>query len=433
MVNLKRILTTDISTKLNQEVHLKGYVDQIRRLGGLTFLSIRDRKGTAQAISEDPNIKVSDIRKYDIISMTGIVKEEAQAPKGYEVVVKGFSVLSSPKEPYPISISPKSNEKLENLLRYRGISIRNPKVRDIFTFQQSISQVFRNCLKSEDFIEIFTPKIVSQVAESGSNMFSLKYFENNAFLTQSPQFYKQILVGSGLERVFEIGHVYRAEDHNTTRHLNEYISMDLEMGFIDSFYDLMDLEENMLRYIFKSIKEKHRGILDEFNVELPSFDSIPRIPFLEMKEILQKKYKKKFEEEKDIDPEGERLACKYVKEKFNSDLVFLTHYPIRNRPFYTYKSREDSSLTDSFDLLLNGIEITTGGQRIHDYDELISSMHEFRLNPSKYEGYLHAFKYGMPPHGGMALGLERVTMQLLGLKNIREATLFPRDRNRLTP
>jgi nondiscriminating aspartyl-tRNA synthetase len=430
---MKRILTSDIKQMIGKEVHLRGYVDAIRRLGGITFVVLRDRKGTTQIVSDTSGVDLSKLTRYDIVYLDGFVREESRAPGGYEVVAKSVTVISSPKEPYPLSVMPKSQERLETLLEYRPISLRNPKIRDIFIFQQSLAQAFRNYLLSQDFTEIFTPKIVPQVAESGAELFPVKYFENDAFLTQSPQFYKQMMVGSGLERVFEIGHVYRAEEHSTTRHLNEYVSMDLETGFIDSFQDLMDLEESMLKYMFGEVCSKHKDILERFNVKAPQFDSIPRVPLLEMKARLQKEYKKRFEEGKDIDPEGEKLATRYVQEHNGSDIVFLTHYPKKNRPFYAMPNRENPELTDSFDLIFRGIEITTGGQRIHDYDQLLSNMIAAGVNPEKCAGYLMAFKYGMPPHGGMGIGLERLTMTLLGLQNVREASLFPRDRTRYSP
>lgn len=429
-----RTFTNEVHSKVGQEVMLKGYVDIIRKMGGMNFVVLRDLKGVTQVVADtSQGVDLSKLKRYDIVSLSGNVRAEERAPKGAEVVAKELMVLSSPQQTYPLAVTPRSTEKLETVLEYRPVSIRNPKVRDIFKWQGTLAQSFREYLSSNDFTEIFTPKIVPQVAESGSALFKLKYFDADAFLTQSPQFYKQMLVGSGLERVFEIGHVYRAEEHNTARHLNEYVSMDIELGFINSFEDLLDLEEDMLRYMFGKAAEKHPEIVEEFGVKMPRFERIPRIPLLEMKEILRSAYNKRFETGKDIDPEGEKLATKYVQDKFGADLVFLTHYPKKVRPFYARPSASNPELTDSFDLLLNGLEITTGGQRIHDHDQLVASMQEAGIDPARCEGYLMAFKYGIPPHGGMGIGLERLTMKTLGLQNIREATLFPRDRTRYTP
>lgn len=431
---MERVLSSNLPDYVGKKVHLRGTVLNVRKMGGITFLVLSDRKGTAQIVGDSSGTDITKIRKYDIVTIDGSVRAEPRARGGVEVVPQGISVLSSPPiEGYPIAVTPKALINLDTLLEHRPISIRNPRTRNIFIVQQAIAQAFREYLQEQDFIEIFTPKIVPQGAEGGSAMFSLQYFDRPAFLTQSPQFYKQMLAGSGFERVFEIGHVYRAEEHNTARHLNEYVSMDIEMAFIDSVEDLMVVEEGLLKHIFGSLKEKHENILKEFGKDVPKFDRIPRVPLLEMKEILQNRYGKRFEEGKDIDPEGERLALKYAKEDYNSDLIFLTKYPAKNRPFYTRRDPENPALTASFDLILDGLEITTGGQRIHEYDALVANMREFGIAQKGCEGYLMAFKYGMPPHGGMGIGLERLTMKVLGLENIREACLFPRDRTRCEP
>lgn len=433
---MNRSLTNELnSLPEGEEVSLKGYVDVIRRLGGLTFFNLRDRKGIVQVTLEgSKSTGFPILKRYDIVSLNGLKRPEERAPNGYEIVPSSLEVISSPEEQYPLSITPKSVEKLDTVLEYRPISLRNPKIRNIFTIQQATAQAFRDYLKTQDFTEIFSPKIVSQGAEGGSNVFKLQYFSKEAFLAQSPQFYKQMMVGSGLERVFEIGHVYRAEPHDTGRHLSEYVGMDIEMGFIDSFHDLMDLEEGMLKYIFGTLTEKYSHILEEFGVKPPVVPKIiPRIPLSEMREMITKEKKKDFTGVSDIDPEGERLSTEIVRREYGSDLVFLTHYPMSVRPFYTMPNKNDPTLSDSFDLVYNGLEITTGGQRIHNYRQLVESMQKANVSLDKSEGYLSAFKYGMPPHGGMGLGLERLTAKILGLSNVREASLFPRDRNRITP
>ena len=428
-----RTLAKDVDNNRDQSINLKGYVEKIKRLGGITFLNLRDRSGTAQVVVEDPQL-LDDVKRFSIISLDGPVRDAPDSRDfESEVYAKNVQVLSTPAEPYPIPTTPKSREKLEKVLQHRPISLRNPRIRDIFKVQQTISQAFRDYLLGQDFTEIFSPKIVPAVAESGSNQFKLDYFGSPAFLTQSPQFYKQMLVGSGFERVFEVGHVYRAEEHSTSRHLNEYVSMDLEMGFIDSFEDLMNIEEGLVRSIFERVSQAHPEILRDFGVEEVQFgNGIPRISLGEMKRIIAEKYGYNVEG-KDMDPEGERLASKYAKEEFGSDLVFLTHYPTTVRLFYTMPTKGDPSVTDSFDLILRGVEITTGGQRIHNYRQLLDSMKQFDVDPMGCEGYVSAFKYGMPPHGGMGIGLERLTARTLDLKNVKEASLFPRDRVRFSP
>lgn len=427
---VERTLVREVPEMIDQDVTIQGYVDNIRKLGGIRFLVLRDRSGVVQAVLEDQGISVG---KHDIVSLTGEVKKDERAVGGYELRTRGLDVISSPEGQLPVSIRPGSKVSLDVQLAHRPISLRNPATRDIFSFQQTLAEGFRNYLRSNDFVEIFTPKIVPAVAESGSKMFELDYFGSPALLTQSPQFYKQMMVGTGLERVFEVGHVYRAEDHDTPRHLNEYVSMDFEMGFIDSFKDVMDMHEGFFGFLNEWIQTQHGHLVERMGITLPSVGSIPRIPLLEMKERIQSKYGKQFASGKDIDPEGERLASQIAKDEFGSDFVFLTHYPRGVRPFYTMPNSEDSNLTDSFDLLLKGLEITTGGQRIHDYNQLLENMKRFEINHDSCEGYVSAFKFGMPPHGGLGLGLERLTMQMLGLNNIREAALFPRDRKRYSP
>ena len=316
---------------------------------------------------------------------------------------------------------------LDTILNNRAISIRHEKVNSIFKIQNIIVQSFREFLINKGFTEIFTPKIVAEGAEGGTEVFKVEYFEKTAYLAQSPQFYKQMMVGAGFERVFEVAHVYRAEQHNTSRHLNEYISMDLEIGFINDEFDIMNLEEDLIKFILKAIEVKGKEYLKILNVNIPKIDvSIPKIELNEAIEILKKVYGKG-----DLDPEGEKLICKYAKEKYGCDFIFLTNYPKRKRPMYTMPFEEQG--TRSFDLLFKGVEITTGGQRINDYNMLIKSIENKGLNPKDYESYTDIFRYGMPKHGGLAIGLERITTQLLNLENVREASLIPRDRTRITP
>ena len=272
---------------------------------------------------------------------------------------------------------------------------------------------------------------MSEGAEGGTELFKIKYFEKTAYLAQSPQFYKQMMVGAGFERVFEVAHVYRAEEHNTSRHLNEYVSMDLEFGFIENEYDIMDLEEELIKYILNSVEGKGIKYLELLKAKLPKIhEDIPKIELKEAIKIIENKYNKKGLEG-DLDPEAEKLICKYAREELGCDFIFITNYPRKKRPMYTMPLGEEG--TRSFDLLFRGVEITSGGQRIHNYNMLISSMKEKGLNPNDYEGYIEIFKYGMPKHGGLGIGLERLTVQLLNLSNIREASLIPRDRTRITP
>jgi len=281
----------------------------------------------------------------------------------------------------------------------------------------------------ENFTEIHTPKIVAQGAEGGSNIFHLEYFDKPAFLNQSPQFYKQTAVAF-FDRVFEIGPVYRAEKHATSRHINEYIGLDFEMGYIDSMYDVMAMETAMLKYVMDYIRENYANEIEILEAEVPVINEIPCVTLLEAKEILGNKGSGN---KLDLEPEDEVSICEYAKEEFDSDFIFVTHFPSSKPPFYAMDSKEDPRLAYKFDLLFRGLEITSGGQRIHDYDEQVAKMKAQGLNPDDFKYYLEAHKYGLPPHGGLGIGLERLVMKIINAQNIRTCSMFPRDINRLLP
>ncbi|MDD6455229.1 MAG: aspartate--tRNA(Asn) ligase, partial [Lachnospiraceae bacterium] len=277
-----------------------------------------------------------------------------------------------------------------------------------------------------------TPKIGAMSAEGGANIFKLEYFGKLAVLQQSPQFYKQTMVGV-FDRVFETAPVFRAEKHNTTRHLNEYTSLDFEMGYIDGFEDIMDMETGYLQYLMELLKKDYAKELQILDVTLPKVEQIPQVRFDEAKRLVSEAYDRPMRNPYDLEPEEEMLIGRYFKEHYDSDFVFVTHYPSKKRPFYAMDDPKDPKVTLSFDLLFRGMEITTGGQRIHDYDTIIEKMQARGMDPADAESYLMIFKYGMPPHGGLGIGMERLTMKLIDAANVRETTLFPRDVNRLEP
>ena len=428
---MKRILISELGNLIGEKVQIKGWVSRVRKLKNITFIIMRDRTGFVQCIAENSVIDMSNIKLESVISIIGEVKESKNILNPYEIGIQQFEIISNVNEELPIEINKNTLDiNLDTMLNNRVLSLRHEKISSIFKIQNLIVQGFREFLSKEGFTEIFTPKIVAEGAEGGTDVFELKYFENKAYLAQSPQFYKQMMVGAGFERVFEVAHVYRAEEHNTSRHLNEYISMDCEMGFIEDEEDIMDLEENLIIFIINKIAREGNKYLEILNVDLPKITKIPRIKFSDVLEILSKEYNKS-DLDGDLDPDAEKLICKYSKEKLGCDFIFLTHYPRKKRPMYTMPLGETE--THSFDLLFRGVEITTGGQRIHDYNMLIDNIKYKGLTPEVYHNYTSVFKYGMPPHGGLAIGLERITAQLLGLENVREASLFPRDRTRLTP
>ncbi len=439
---MQRTLTIDTPQKAGRAVKLKGWVNVRRDHGKIIFIDLRDRSGIVQCVfipdREDCYAVAKDLRPEHIVEIEGVVKKRPQSaanekiPTGsVEVEVEKIKLLARPEGELPLDISEQDlNLHLDTLLNLRVLTLRNEKVKSIFKVYAELIQAYSEIMKKSGFIEIKTPKILSSATEGGANFFKIKYFEREAYLAQSPQFYKQAGVGI-FERVFEIGTVFRAEPHYTSRHVNEFTGLDAEMGFIDSFMDLMDELEKIVFSILDKLESSCRRELEMHNFQKVPRVPIPRLKLSEAQKILKDEYSKEYEG-LDIDPEGERLICKWAKLKHGSDFIFLTHYPRKVRPFYAMPSA-DSKLTESFDLLFRGVEVATGGQRIHNYTDLLESIKKHGLNPPDFEHYLDIFRYGMPPHGGWGLGSERFLQKLLGLKSIKEAILFPRDVKRLTP
>ena len=376
---------------------------------------------------------LKDVKEADTVEVTGVLTESAKAPNGIEIRLGELKILSEPAEPMPFPIAKwKLNTSLEAKLNYRPISLRNIRERAKFRIQEGIVRGFRDFLYKEGFTEIHTPKIGAKSAEGGANLFRLEYFHRPAILQQSPQFYKQMMVGV-FDRVFETAPVFRAEKHNTKRHLNEYTSLDFEMGYIDGFEDIMAMETGFLQYTMELLKKEYARELQILNIEVPKTDNIPAVRFDEIKRLVSEKYDRKIKNPFDLEPEEETLISRYAKEEWDADFVFVTHYPSKKRPFYAMDDLEDPTYTLSFDLLFRGMEITTGGQRIHDYHELLAKMEKRGMTDEGMEQYLSAFKHGMPPHGGLGIGMERLTMKMMNEDNVRETTLFPRDLSRLEP
>ncbi|MBE7086794.1 MAG: aspartate--tRNA(Asn) ligase [Clostridiales bacterium] len=429
----------DFKANDGKVVSIHGYIHRIREMTGFAFVIIRTATETVQCVYAP---EFSDYRwderlcEEACVRVTGKVvgSLDAKGNERFELQIHGIEILSLPAEGLPIVINKKQldNIQLNTILDLRPISMRNPKERAIFKLQEGIQRGFREYLISQNFTEIHSPKINFAGAEGGTNVFKLDYFGKQVYLAQSPQLYKQALVGV-YERVFEIAPVFRAEHHDTSRHLNEYISMDFEMGFINGFEDIMNMETGALKYIMNLLKTEYKKEVELLRADIPEITDIPAIKFMDAKKIIMEKFKYKPTDMKDFDPEEEQLLGKYAKKEFNSDFIFITHYPSRKRPFYTMDDPSDPEYTLSFDLLFRGLEITSGGQRIHDYNMQVEKMIKCGMNPEEFETYLMLHKYGAPPHGGLGLGLERLTMHLLGCKNVREATMFPRDINRVTP
>lgn len=427
---MERLYVEKVKESASDEVLVKGWVHKVIDFKNFGFVHLRDKTGIIQLVVGKELLK--GLRLEMSLEVVGTKVANEKAPGGIELQVKELKVLGKTYyDKLPITVNErKSSAHLETQLDYRYISLRNPKTRAAFKVQQEIVTAFREYLLQNDFSEIHTPKILGASTEGGSEVFTINYFDKRAFLAQSPQFFKQMMVGAGFEKVFEIAPAYRAELHNTYRHLNEYISLDLEMGFIKDENDIMDLEEGFMRHLFQHLRKTCQKELEMYDVSLPEKVEIPRIPLAEAHKILLEKYGKR-SPVGNIDAEGEELFAKYIKEKYDSDFVFLTAYPIKKRPMYAMP--DEDGMTKSFDLIYKGLEITTGGQRIHDYEMLKENIKKFGFNPEDYGFYLESFRYGMPPHGGLAIGLERITMKILNLSNIREATLLPRDMKRLEP
>ena len=419
----------------DQPIKMSGIVHTIRDMSEFAFVVLRKREGVVQCVftKGELNIDLKELHEGTTVTIEGVAAPEDRAPNGFEVKLSQVTILSQPAAQMPLPISKwKMKTSLEAKLELRPVSLRNIRERAVFKIQEGIIRGFRDFLHSQGFTEIHTPKIVAGNAEGGANVFKLEYFGKKAFLAQSPQFYKQMLVPV-YERVYEAAPVFRAEKHNTTRHLNEYTSLDFEMGFIDSFEDIMAMETGMLQYVMNLLKTEYAREVKILGIELPNVDKIPQVRFDKAKELVAEKYNRTIKNPFDLEPEEEILIGQYFKEEADSDFVFVTHYPSKKRPFYAMDDPEDTRYTLSFDLLFKGMEITTGGQRIHDYDMQVEKMEARGMNPLEFSNYLMAHKHGMPPHGGLGIGMERLTMKLLGETNVRETTMFPRDLSRLEP
>ena len=434
--NLLQVVEAEqLQLYIGSKVQLHGMVYKIRKMSDFAFVLIRTKQAVVQCVysSEFSEFPLELLQEESAVRITANVVAEERSKVGYELQLLAVEVLSRPEELSPIVINNKRvDTSLENLLNYRPITLRNEKERAIFKIQEGICRAIREFMYRERFTEIHSPKIVSEGAEGGANIFKLDYFGKQAYLAQSPQFYKQMMVGV-FERVFEIAPVFRAEKHDTARHLNEYTGVDFEMGFIESFEEIMQMETAMLKYIMAFLQEQYEQELSLLKVQLPEITEIPAIKFSEAKEMVAKACHREFKESHDFEPEEEKLLCELIKKQTGSEFVFVTHYPSAKRPFYAMDSKENPEETLSFDLLFRGLEITTGGQRIHNYREQVAKMEARGMNPAAFESYLMMHKAGMPPHGGLGIGLERLTAKLLNQENVRLSSLFPRDINRITP
>jgi len=440
---MRRTIITETLGKIDQEVLLKGWVRIVRSHGKLIFLDLRDGSGTVQVVvnqqvSDEAYKTALELHPEFVIEVIGLVKKRSQKTENkklttgsVEIEAKKIKILAK-AETLPFDMGGKDlNLELPTLLDHRGLTLRHPKIAAIFKVQETVIDSFRKACKEKGFTEFQSPVIIPQGAEGGSEVFEIKYFDHKAYLSQSPQFYKQIMVGV-FEKIFTVNKTLRAEPSVTTRHLTEVTTLDAEFGFIDSWTDVMDMAEYVIKFMIDSVNKQNADVLKIYDATIPKVsEKIPRIKLQEAQGIIFKRTGRDNRQKSDLQPEDEREICKWSLEEKGSDLVFITHYPVAKRPFYTLEDPKDPGYTLSFDLIGRGTEWMTGGQRINDYDKLVENAKKRGIDLEKSEIYLQAFRYGMPPEGGFSFGSERITMCILGLKNIREASLFPRDMERV--
>ena len=425
----------ELKKYLGEEVTLHGSIYKIRKMSGFAFVLLRTKRDVIQCVfaKEFSQFAIEELKEEMCVNATATVVADERSRTGYELHLLQIEVISEPVETPKLVIHNKMvDTSIENLLNYRPLTLRNERERAIFKLQEGIVRGFRLFLQEHNFTEIHSPKIVQAGAEGGANIFTLDYFGSVAYLAQSPQFYKQMMVGV-FERVYEIAPVFRAEKHDTSRHLNEYTSCDFEMGYIESFEEIMQMETGMLQSAINLLTTEYAKELELLKVALPSVNQIPAMKFIEAKELVAKEFQRPIKDYEDFEPEEEKLLSKVILKKTGSEFIFVTHYPSKKRPFYAMEDPNNPAETLSFDLIFRGLEITTGGQRIHNYEEQVAKMKQRGMKLEQFDSYLMMHKYGMPPHGGLGLGLERFTAKLLGFENVRYATLFPRDQNRLIP
>jgi nondiscriminating aspartyl-tRNA synthetase len=436
-----RILSSDIHTHVGETITVEGWLHKKRLLGGLTFISIRDRRGLIQVVIKDKDEveKLRGLHIGTVLRVSGEAKEEPRAPGGAELHEAKIEVLVPVADEPPIEIDKPIQHKADNLdtlFEYRVLNIRNLQEQKIFKIRGSLTRSIREFLDEHEFVEIDTPKLLGAATEGGAEVFKLDYFGKEATLAQSPQFYKQIMVGA-FERVYEIGHSYRAEPSATTRHITELTMLDIEMGFVSGHDEVLDMVGDMTQHALKQIYEKHADDLKSLNapeLKLPADGKVPRFTIAQIHEMYLKATGNDVTNDKDLVPDEEKWICDYARKELGSDLVYAVEFPIEAAKFY-HKVDAEKGVVMWGDLLFRGLEIATCPLRENNYDKMIEQMKKAGLDTDAvgYKAYLQAFKYGLPMHGGCGFGIDRLVQKTIGLGNVKEATLFPRDINRLTP
>jgi nondiscriminating aspartyl-tRNA synthetase len=438
MSTIERVRSGELSAHVGERAWVMGWLHSRRALGGLTFLVVRDGWGLVQVVAEgaaavEP-LGEAEAGLESVIAVEGEVAAAAQAPGGCELRDPHIEVITPVEAPPPVALNRRQlNASLATLLDTAVVTNRHPARRATLRLASGIMRGFRAALGERHFTEIQTPKIVASATESGANVFRLDYFGGPAFLAQSPQFYKQVMVGV-YERVFEVGPVFRAEPHDTTRHINEYVSLDAEMGFIESHFTVMMLLREVIAEMMATLAEYYASDLRTTGATLPEVPrDIPHLHFADAQDVILRRHGVDVRGEPDLSPQDERWLGEWARAEHGSDWLFVTGYPMRKRPFYTHPDPERPDSSNSFDLLFRGMELVTGGQRRHRYADYVDALQAAGLPLESFAEYLDAFRYGMPPHGGFAIGLERFVAQLTGLPSVKLATTFPRDLHRLAP
>ena len=432
---MQRIWSVDLPAYVGEHVAVAGWLHRVRRLSSVSFLIVRDARGLAQVVVDDACVRrIEHLHPESVLRVEGRVVATPQAPRGVELVASAIEVLSEAIEAPPFELHrPHIPAQLPTLLDHAAVALRHPRNQAVFRMGAASVDGFRRTLQAKGFTEVFTPKLVATATESGANVFPVDYFGRRAYLAQSPQFYKQTLVGV-FERVFEVGPVFRAEPHDTPRHLNEYVSLDAEMGFIGDHTEVMAVVERVVGGMLATLRDQLADDLRLLGVQLPEVTvRMPSIDFVEAQKLIQAATGEDVLGEPDLAPAHERWLGEWALREHGSDFLFVTGFPMVKRPFYTHPDPEDPQRSNSFDLLFRGLEVVTGGQRLHRYADYVRALAERGQDAAPLGGYLEAFKHGLPPHGGFAMGLERWVGRLVGAANVREVTLFPRDVQRLTP
>lgn len=433
---MSRIVSIETKQKIGEKVEVRGWVNSIRLLGKIGFLVLRDRGGNIQVVLEDADqiAKVKHLQPGSILTVFGTVSETNQTDLGIELINPQIDIVSGVTESLPVEYNKRElNADIDTILDYRPLTLRNEKIRAVFKIQATMVGAYREYLTNNGFTEFFGPNIISASSEGGTELFTVNYFDEEVKLSQSAQLYKQMMVGV-YERVFALMKCFRAEKSNTRRHLTEATQFEFEMGFIDSVDEVMDMLESTVKFMVKRVKEINAHELKVLGREIvlaPEDIKFPRITYKDALQLYFDRTGKDERHEIDLSPDAERELCKYAHEEFGTDFIFVTQFLRKKTAFYAHPNEENPEVTNYFDLLCREAEICSGGQRIHEHDMLEESLRLKGLNPDDFRDYLAIFKYGMPKHGGFGMGMERLTMLMLGLDNIREATLFPSDTKRV--